>query len=144
MLDWTADPLIALYFAIENDAAAPTVYAYHAQKGQIVHGKSESVAPWDIVKTRIMKPAVHSVRVELQQGWHTVHRLHPRRSGVGNKAIPLDDLKWHQGRLANVRIDAGCARAIRAELQRIGIYRATVYGDFDKMCITIARESGVR
>src|SRR5262249_14308088 len=78
MLDWTADPLIALFFAVENSGAAPVVYAYHAQKGQIVHGKSESVAPWNIDKTRIMKPAVHSVRVELQQGWHTVHRLHPR------------------------------------------------------------------
>ena len=142
MLDWTADPLFALFFAVEKGGVSPIVYAYHAQRSQIVDEKAKSSSPWDIGKTRIMKPAVHSVRVELQRGWHTVHRLHPRKTG-GKTVIPLADLEWHRGRLTSLRIDPTCSAMIRGELQDKGIYRATVYGDFESLCRAISHDCGV-
>jgi len=142
LLDWSADPLIALFFAVEKTPISPTVYIYHAQKSQIVDARAKNHSPASITLTRIMEPAVHSVRVKLQKGWHTVHRLHPRKSG-GKMVIPLADLEWHKGRLAVVGIDPTRAPTIRGELAGMGIYRATVYGDFENVCGSIWRECGV-
>jgi len=142
LLDWSEDPLIALFFAVEGKPISPTVYVYHAQKRQIVDDRAKRGSPADITLTRIMKPSVHSVRVALQRGWHTVHRLHPKRSG-GRMVIPLADLRWHEGRLASLTIDATRADAIRGELTKTGLYHATVYGDFEKVCGSICRECGI-
>jgi hypothetical protein len=142
LLDWSEDPLIALFFAVEGKPISPTVYAYHAQNSQIVDDQAKRSSPADISQTRIMKPSVHSVRVRLQKGWHTVHRLHPRSSG-GKMVIPLAQMQWHKGRLTRLTIDPTRAGAIRDELKRIGFYHETVYGDFEKVCASICRECGI-
>jgi len=143
LLDWTEDPLVALFFAVETSPpASPTVYVYHATESQIVNDAARKSSPADIMKTRIMRPSVHSVRVALQKGWHTVHRLHPRKSG-GKRMIPLAEMEWHEGRLSSVNIDPPQAGSIRSELKRLGVYHATVYGDFEKICSSICRECGV-
>ncbi len=142
LLDWTVEPLVALFFAVEKTAMSPTVYVYHAQKSQIVDAKAKMDHPANITLTRIMTPSVHSVRVALQKGWHTVHRLHPRKSG-GRMVIPLADLEWYRGRLAVVRIDASSSERIRRELAGVGVYHSTIYGDFERLCASIDRECGM-
>jgi hypothetical protein len=144
LLDWSAKPLVALYFAVEGKRVSPTVYVYHAQKGQIISTPQDkrSSAPFGQVNTRIMTPSVHSVRVRLQDGWHTVHHLHARKAG-GHMVIPLGDMKWHQGRMTVIRIDPNFAEAIRKELAKRGIYHSTVYGDFERVCAGICRDCGL-
>ncbi len=140
LLDWTEKPLVALFFAVEKGGASPTVYMYRAQKHQIVDRTTKgNQSPFQIMLTRIMTPSVHSVRVKLQSGWHTVHRLHPRKSG-GRMVISLNSLGWHKDRLNAVPIDPKCADAIRGELRRKGIYGATIYGNFEKVCESIVQE----
>jgi hypothetical protein len=141
LLDWSEAQLTALYFAVEGSPSSPTVYVYHAQKNQIISTIEEKrrQTPFDQRITRIMTPSIHSVRVVLQKGWHTVHHLHPRKSG-GRMVIPLGDMEWHRGRMSVIRIDPGAAETIRTELARRGIYHATVYGDFDRVCASICRE----
>jgi hypothetical protein len=142
LLDWSKNPLVALFFAVEQSPISPTVYLYQAQKSQIVDDTARKCAPADITKTRIMRPSVHSVRVALQEGWHTVHRLHPKRRG-GKMVIPLADMEWHEGRLAHVKIDRSHIGKIRSELKKMGLHHPTIYGDFEKVCVSICRECGV-
>jgi hypothetical protein len=143
MLDWSAKPEIALFFAVETAPIRPTVYDNHAQKQQIVDAETKKRPPAEFLdlleKTRIMEPSVHSVRVELQKGWHTVHRLHPRKAG-GKMVIPLADMEWHKGRVRTISIHPGSAEKIRAELSKKGIRRATVYGEFETVCSSICHE----
>ena len=143
LLDWSKDPLIALYFAVEKSAAiSPTVYIYHAQLTQIVGPISRRGSPANITKTRILVPSIHSVRLALQAGRHTVHRLHPTKNG-GKTVIPLGDMKWHEGRIETVTIDPTSVEAIREELERMGIYSSTIKGDFEEVCGSICRECDV-
>jgi hypothetical protein len=142
LLDWSAKPLIALFFAVaEDQPISPTVYVYHAQQHQIVDAKARASSPADIQLTRIMKPAVHSVRAAAQEAWHTVHRLHPRKAG-GKMVIPLGDLRWHQDRLTVVSIDPRSARTIRSELAAVGVRHASVFGEFDELCAEICKRCG--
>jgi hypothetical protein len=143
MLDWTEVHAIALFFAVEATPVRPTVYVYHAQKAQIVDAETKQHPPVEVLerveKTRIMTPSVHSVRVALQKGWHTVHRLHPRKAG-GKMVIPLAGMEWHKGRMRIISIDPASAEKIRGELRKKGIHRATVYGEFEKVCSSICQE----
>jgi hypothetical protein len=134
LLDWSGKPEIALYFAVENPGNEPIVHVYGGMTSQIVNDNMRMVSPAAIKdRTMIMKPSVHSVRVTLQDAWHTVHHLHEKKTG-GQMVIPLGNMKWHKDRLQEIRIDPAKAGEIRQELSRKGIRYSTVYGDFESIC----------
>jgi len=141
LLDWSQSSLVALYFAVEGSPISPTLYVYPAPKGQIMSRTADKKAesPFAQSNTRIMTPSVHSVRVALQHGWHTVHHLHPRKSG-GRMVIPLLDMEWYRTRLSIIKIDRAAADPIKKELAKKGVYHSTVYGDFERMCSGISRD----
>ena len=87
-----------------------------------------------------MHPLSHSLRVTAQAGWHTVHALY----GTPDEPIarPLDDMDYHTGQLRTLSIHAGSCDVIRDQLGDMGIHHATVYGDFQSVCLAIARKYG--
>jgi hypothetical protein len=140
LLDWTSDPLVALFFAVEKGGASPTVYVYYAQNHQKVDDATKrNQSPFQIERIRIMTPSVHSVRVKLQKGLHTVHRLLPRKSG-GRMVLSLNSVGWHKNRFDVISVDPKSANAIRGELRSKGLYGATIYGHFENVCESIVNE----
>jgi hypothetical protein len=79
LLDWTQNPLTALFFAVQPDRLLkrPAVYAYFAAENQIMmtNDQKKTESPFEISGTRILKPVLHSIRVAMQAGWHTVHTI---------------------------------------------------------------------
>ncbi len=144
LLDWSANSLTALFFAVENNPKSPIVHVYHAQKSQIIlsQAQDKKTSPFEIEKTRIMRPSPHSIRATLQEAWHTVHRIHPRRKG--ELFVPLADMKFHRGRIKSIRIDPVSAPQIQNNLTNIGITRAAVYGEFESVCATIKSKFGLK
>jgi len=133
LLDWTANPLIALFFAVEKPhAKTPTVWIYDATEHQLKAGlylKEGSQSP---ELTTLLQPGRHSQRVTAQAGWHTVHGLD------GNQQIvPMNKMEFHSERLTKVLVNRNQAKAIRAELKDMGIDHATVYGDLTSICRAI-------
>jgi hypothetical protein len=145
LLDWTGNPLTALFFALDADThPSPTVYIYHGKESQIVKiddkGKKQ---PFKIGETKIFQPTGHSPRVAMQAGWHTVHRLHGVNEGNPHFR-PLNDMKTHQQRLDKVEVDPAAVRKLRRELEQMGIRHATIYGDLHMVCVSIAREFNIK
>lgn len=111
LLDWTANPLTALLFAVEsNKPKSPTVYIYDGQKNQIVTAEErKELSPFEIDKTRIFQPSWHSVRVAMQAGWHTVHHIYAKH---GMEFRPLQDMEFHEKRTVEISIDPSRASHI--------------------------------
>jgi FRG domain len=143
MLDWTANPLTALFFAVEQfGARTPTVYIYPTQKKQIVSEEQKrdtKCSPFNRERTVIIQPVRHSLRIAMQAGWHTVHRIFEREHFV-----PLQDMKFHDGRITVVHVSPQKAKRIRDELALMGIRHATVYGDLQAVCTAIQNDLGIK
>jgi hypothetical protein len=136
LLDWTANPLTALFFALDCDRpSAPVVYVYHATEKQLVTHEEKPESPFEIKQTRILKPSWHSLRVAMQAGWHTVHRIHEKKGR--ETFIPLTEMEYHEGRTSNIALDPGNVRRLRKELADMGIRHSTVYGDLQSVCNSI-------
>jgi hypothetical protein len=140
LLDWSQNPLIGLYFAVEGEPKAPIVYVYHVMKSQIVSAHEKSArSPFDISQVRVLEPSLHSPRVELQQGWHTVDKIrHGTKTGK-EMFVPLERMEWHNNRIKSIDIDPTRAKALKGELAKKNVKRSTVYGDFEVVCEEIRK-----
>jgi hypothetical protein len=143
LLDWSANPLTALFFSVEcAKPKSPTVYIYHCKKSQIVSAEDrKKVSPFNINKTRIFQPSWHSIRVAMQAGWHTVHHIYPKKGKDDFR--PLQDMEFHGGRITEISIDAGHASHLREELAEMGIKHGTIYGDLQSVCTSIQTSLGI-
>ena len=139
MSDWSANPLIALFFAVQVDfpGASPQVFQYPIESEYIQHDRRE--VPFRIQHTRVFQP-FHSHRSDAQAAWHIVHAIHVE-AGV-SKFIPLGDMPPHHKLIRKIAIPETQVANIRKELSQMGINHSTVYGDFGSVCRSIAPAFG--
>jgi hypothetical protein len=146
LLDWTSNPLMALYFAVDaRESPCPTVWIYDGTRQQLDFGSSwnrdekGSDAAAAIV---IVNPTRHSHRVVAQAGWHTVHSLSLGMSQRGEPR-PMNETE-QPTRLVRVAIEPQMARSIKLGLRDMGIHAATVYGDLTSVCQEIWNDGDFR
>lgn len=130
LLDWTSNPLAALWFACADLRDGDTyVYALVADKLQ-KKGLYEVKDPFLVPVTRAFQPRLNNPRILAQHGWFTLHRY----SQSVSTFVPLDVNPKTRGELTEIRIPAENREDVLRSLDRYGISRRTLFPDVEGLC----------
>ena len=140
-LDWTQNPAIALYFAInDNPFSDGCVYMLNpfelnksaVKQDRILDGERDKtlitkylaldagLAKKSALKTIAINPLYNSERISLQRGAFTLH---------GNKSFSLDDKQATS--LVCIEIKRQFKKSLKSELARIGIDRMSIFPEIE-------------
>lgn len=134
LLDWTKNPLAALFFAVaEEQKSEVDAFVYALESGQLKKGHEDMInldsppkgGPFKFKSDREIErfiPPVVDVRMAVQASVFTI-QLDP--------LIPI--IKVAKDRIKNFTIDPKHCNAIRRDLQRIGINRAILFPDIGNL-----------
>lgn len=133
LLDWTRNPLAALFFAIERTLAKknkPAVVWCVNPKLRETISEPESKTPFEQTRTRFFMPRILSPRMQTQSGWFSIHAL-SRKTG---RFVPMEEERGLQGRIEKYEIQPSLFSSLRYALDHVGVNRATLFPDLDGLC----------
>ncbi|MGA9723662.1 MAG: FRG domain-containing protein [Candidatus Binatus sp.] len=120
MIDWTRNPLVALWFAVRDqpkDQAPAVVWAYSYQFSDVI---SDSKDPFDIAKVYVYFPEHVYRTIQAQDGVFTVH---PRM----NRFEQFETIRDADMMLTKIEIPSEVFRHIRWSLYRLGTHEGSLF-----------------
>jgi len=127
LLDWTTNPLAALWFAFylnDNKSGKRCVWSLLTDDTYIAN---LLVDPFSLKRTVIFRPNHITKRITAQSGWFTVHLYIQDR----NSFIPLEKHKQYSPHLAKFIIDNSLKTDILKTPETLGINHYTMFPDLD-------------
>jgi hypothetical protein len=132
LLDWSYDPYVALWFALEraeDNKSEPEVWVLKPEAKDIIL-PSPNFSPYSGSRTKVFKPSFDIPRVRVQKGCFTAFRFIPETK---NGFVPLEKNKYLRHRLERVRIAKYSIKRFKKPLYSMGYTRSTLYPDLDKV-----------
>ena len=136
LLDWTLNPLAALWFAvsmppnkgIKGRRRRGVVWVFFPDKKDFIIPKRSS--PFRVVGTRVFQPRHVASRISAQAGWFTTHSFVTK----DRKFIPLERNPRYSAKLYKLRIPPKEFQEMRYQLDRLNINAASLFPDLDGLC----------
>lgn len=133
LLDWTANPLAALYFAVAEPAESSDLNAVvwcFSPDPEDVLTDFQSKSPFQPGRTKLFQPNSVTTRIRVQSGYFSVHNTVKKTS----RFVPMQSIKQLKGKLRKIEIESNVFSDMRDMLDRFGINRASLFPDLDGLC----------
>jgi FRG domain len=129
LLDWTSNPLIALWFAIRDRRFFEVnsyLYVLATLTGDILTDEDRVRSPFLQTKTKILKPNLNNKRIIAQQGWFTSHIFSQKDNGF----IGLEtNENYGSKKVGCFTITASSKINMLNELNELGINAESIFPD---------------
>jgi hypothetical protein len=130
LLDWSRNPLAALWFTVNNPPESDTgvVWVFDAPEEDILMTKNiVTLNPYNGNSTMIFQPELSSVRIQSQNGWFTVHKY----MNESEKFLPFQKNSMYNGFLKKIIIPDSSFYKFRFQLDRMGVNKLSLFPDLD-------------
>jgi hypothetical protein len=136
LLDWSANALAALWFAVASDppkgAAGGIIWVLEVEPDhELALSAQESI--FDMQRTFVFQPFHIDQRIAAQSGWFSVHRYSEGRG----KFVPLNRHSDFRHYLASYHVPKRTFDRLRKELRILGVTQATLFPDLPGLCAEI-------
>ena len=129
LLDWTSNPLAALWFACA-DRTAGDVFVYALETEDMLLEEPYSTDPFGASSTKVFQPRLNNPRVLAQHGWFTLHCFSPRN----DRWVRLKTHETASSKLTEIRIPADSREELLKSLDRHGTSARTLFPDLSGVC----------
>lgn len=129
LLDWTSNPLTALWFACA-DKKQGDVYVYALDAAKLLLEKVYQEDPFKQIKTRVFQPRLNNKNIIAQDGWFTLHKYTIKNK----KFIPLEKNLEIKSNLTEFIIEESSREEMIYALDLHGVNYRTIFPDMRGLC----------
>lgn len=131
MLDWTGNPLFALWFAVKDAPRDGTAVFWVLQVcDQHLLPLDNKRDAFELGQTYLFRPPHITQRIVAQDGWFTLHWYLQDK----NKFIPLENQPRFKARLKKHAIPESAFAALKSKLELLGISDHVLFPDLTNLC----------
>ncbi len=129
LLDWTSNPLAALWFAC-SDYQKGDAFVYALEADTFLEKDVYQKDPFTTAKTRAFQARLNNDRIVAQEGWFTLHRF----SNKANSFVPLETNTEMKGHIHRLRVPEEKRSILLKSLDRHGVNARTLFPDLGGLC----------
>ena len=131
LLDWTSNPLVALWFSCAYaDADEPSfVYMFKVKPDRVVD-RTKTASPFGSGPTKVLKPTLNNSRIIAQSGWFTSHK----HSSKANEFVALQRNPEVTSDLTQMEVPSLLHQQLLKQLNVLGFNFHTMFPDIEGLC----------